>query len=76
MKSMVNLDLEGRHIKLYPGDSIKKWGVITFSSVEGLLIKITKVDKGSWSSSGGYEVGTEHFLPWNKLSFTFENTPA
>ena len=75
MKSMVNLDLEGRHIKLYPGDSIKKWGVITFSSTEGLLIKITKVNQGSWASSDGYKVGTEHFLPWNKLTFRFETTP-
>ena len=74
MKSMLNLDLEGRHIKIYPGDSVHKWGVISFASTEGLLIKITKVDRGSWCDTT-YEVGTEHFIPWTKLSFRFENTP-
>ena len=74
MKSMLDLDLEGRQIKLYPGDSVSKWGEITHATTEGVLIIITMVKKGSWSESS-YEVGTEHFIPWNKLSFRFENTP-
>ena len=74
MKSMLSLDLEGRQIKLYPGDSVKKWGRITHATTEGLLVFITKVDKGGWCDSS-YEVGTEHFIPWNKLSFRFENPP-
>ena len=75
MKSMLSLDLEGRQIKLYPGDSIKKWGEIPHATTEGILVLITKIDQGSWSSTDGYKVGTEHFIPWNKLSFRFENTP-
>ena len=75
MKSMLSLDLEGRQIKLYPGDSVKKWGEITHATTEGVLITITKVDRGSWSSSDGYEVGLEYFIPWNNLSFRFENAP-
>jgi hypothetical protein len=74
MKSMLSLDLEGRKIKLYPGDSVKKWGEITHATTEGVLVLITKVNKGSWSDSS-YEEGKEYFVPWNKLSFAFENTP-
>ena len=74
MKSMLDLDLEGRHIKLYPGDSVSKWGKITHATTEGVLVLITMVKKGSWSEKS-YEVGTEHFIPWNNLSFRFENTP-
>ena len=73
-KSMTNLDLEGRHVKLYPGDSVSKWGEITHATTEGVLVLITKVNKGGWSETS-YEVGTEHFIPWNKLSFRFENAP-
>ena len=75
MKSMLSLDLEGRQIKLYPGDSVKKWGKITHATTEGVLVLILKVDKGSWSDSK-YKAGTEYFIPWNNLSFSFENTPA
>ena len=75
MKSMLNLDLEGRQIKLYPGDSVKKWGEITHATSEGVLVRILKVDRGSWSDSK-YKVGTEYFIPWNNLSFAFENAPA
>ena len=74
MKSMLSLDLEGRQIKLYPGDSVKKWGEITHATTEGVLVLILKVKKGSWSDSS-YEEGTEHFIPWNNLSFRFENAP-
>jgi len=75
MKSMLNLELEGRQIKLYPGDSVEKWGEITHATVEGVLVLILKVKKGSWSNSK-YKVGTEYFIPWNNLSFAFENAPA
>ena len=74
MKSMLSLDLEGRQIKLYPGDSVKKWGEITHATTEGILVLITRVNRGSWSDSS-YEEGKEYFIPWNKLSFAFENTP-
>ena len=74
MKSMLNLDLEGRQIKLYPGDSVKKWGEITHATKEGVIVLILKVNKGSWSDSA-YVEGTEHFIPWNNLSFRFENAP-
>ena len=73
-KSMLSLELEGRQIKLYPGDSVSKWGEITHATTEGVLVFILKVDRGSWCDNS-YEEGKEYFIPWNKLSFAFENTP-
>ena len=37
MKSMLNLDLEGRQIKLYPGDTVSKWGEITHATTQGVF---------------------------------------
>ena len=67
MKSMTEMELG--YIRLFPGDSIKKWGLVQEVTVEGLLILITYVDKGSWSSDEGYIANTVRFLPWNKLDF-------
>ena len=69
MKSMQDLALEGKYIRLFPGDSVKKWGLIQDVTTEGIMVTITYVDKGSWSSDGGYIVGTRRFLNWNKLNF-------
>ena len=74
MKSMLSLDLEGRQIKLYPGDSVSKWGEITHATTQGVLVLILKVIRGSWSHSS-YEEGKEYFISWNNLSFAFENAP-
>ena len=75
MKSMLSLDLEGRQIKLYPGDTVSKWGEITHATTEGVLVLILKV-KNSNRIYAKYEEGTEYFIPWNNLSFAFENAPA
>jgi hypothetical protein len=75
MKSMLNLDLEGRQIKLYPGDTVSKWGKITHATTEGVLVIILEV-KNSRRIETKYKVGTEYFIPWNNLSFAFENAPA
>ena len=69
MKHMADLDLEGTLIQIYPGDSVKKWGKILHVTAEGVMIKVTKVEKGSWSSADGWEAGTVQFLSWGKLSF-------
>ena len=75
MKSMLNLDLEGRQIKLYPGDTVSKWGEITHATAEGVLVRILKV-KNNNRTYTSYTEGTEYFIPWNNLSFAFENAPA
>ena len=66
-KSMTEQELG--FIRLFPGDSVKKWGCVQEITTEGLLVLITHVDMGSWSSDGGYIVNTVRFLPWNKLDF-------
>lgn len=73
-KTMQSLNIEGRHIKLYPGDSVKKWGKIVHVTTEGLIVLITKVGSTDRISSS-YVVGMESFIPWGKVSFRFEETP-
>ena len=75
MKSMLNLDLEGRQIKLYPGDTVSKWGEITHATTQGVLVLILKVQRNHRINTS-YEEGKEYFIPWNNLSFAFENAPA
>ena len=75
MKSMLSLDIEGRQIKLYPGDTVSKWGEITHATTEGVLVLILKV-KNSNRIYATYEEGKVYFIPWNNLSFAFENAPA
>ena len=69
MKSMLDLKLEGKYVKVFPGDSVKKWGVILHSTKEGLVIKATRCNQGSWSSNDGWNVGSMQFLPWGKIKF-------
>ena len=74
MKSMTDLNLEGKHIQIHPGDSVKKWGEILHVTKEGIMVKVTKVNKGGWSSAGGWEVGAIQFLNWTKLNFKICNS--
>ena len=69
MKSMQDLELEGKYIRIFPGDSVRKWGLIQDVTTEGIMVTITFVDRGSWSSSDGWIVGTRRFLNWGKLDF-------
>ena len=69
MKHMADLNLEGALIKIYPGDSVQKWGNILHVTKEGIVVKVVKVDRGSWASSDGWQVGDVQFLSWEKLKF-------
>lgn len=69
MKSMTDLELVGKYVRIFPGDSVGKWGLIQACTKEGIMVTVTFVDKGSWSSSGGWIIGTRRFLSWNKLDF-------
>ena len=73
MKSMTDLNLEGKVIKIFPSDSVSKWGKILHVTTEGIMVKVTKVDKGSWCSDDGWTVGTKRFVSWKKLSFQIED---
>ena len=74
-KSIQSLNLEGRHIKLYPEDVIEKWATITHVTTEGMIVKINKVERSSKWNCSSYEVGMEYFINWSKASFRFEDTP-
>ena len=69
MKSMADLNLEGKLIQIYPGDSVQKFCEVLHVTKEGIMVKVTKVDRGSWSSSDGWEVGSVQFLNWTRLKF-------
>ena len=51
IKSMAEQELG--YIRLFPGDSVKKWGCVQEVLTEGILVLITKVDQGSWAGAGG-----------------------
>ncbi|MAK20558.1 MAG: hypothetical protein CMA05_04515 [Euryarchaeota archaeon] len=67
MNSMVDQKLD--FIRLFPGDSVKKWGCVQAVTVEGILVLITHVDMGSWTNDDGYILNTVHFIPWGQLRF-------
>ena len=69
MKHMADLNLEGALIKIHPSDSVQKWGNILHVTKEGIMVKVVKVDQGSWTSSDGWQVGDVQFLSWEKLKF-------
>ncbi len=71
MKHMADLDLEGKYIRIFPGDSVKKWGLIKDVTAEGIIVTVTYVDKGSWADSSGWIVATTRFISWHKLDFYF-----
>ena len=74
MKSMADLNLEGKLIQIYPGDSVQKFGEILNITKEGIIVKVTKVDQGGWSTSDGWEVGSIQFLNWTRLKFKICNS--
>ena len=67
MNSMVDQDLD--FIRINPGDSVRKWGRVREVTVEGILVEITHVDLGQWSSDEGYIVGTVRFIAWQHCDF-------
>jgi len=69
MEHMSDLNLEGKLIQIYPGDSVQKWGNILHVTKEGIMVKVVKVNKGGWSSADGWKAGDVHFLSWTSLKF-------
>lgn len=76
MKSMTDLDFEGRIIQLYPTDTVSKWGRILHVTEEGIVVKITEVSMvGGSVVHGGAQIarGDIQFYNWTKLTFRLEN---
>jgi len=60
-----------RFIKLYPGDTHKKWGEVIDAWEAGIKIRITRVKNSLSTSGASYEVGSVHFIPMAKVSFAY-----
>ena len=70
MKSMLDLELEGKFIKLFPGDSVPKYGLIRDATKEGIVVTITGIGPRNGFGTH-YDVGQRHFFPWVNLKFQF-----
>jgi|TARA_R110001583_G_scaffold16234_4_gene66110 hypothetical protein len=70
MKSMLDLDYEGRHIQLWPGDSVDKWAKIEHITEQGMIIEFTEIKANGYNQH--YNVGDVMFWPWNSLKFIFK----
>ena len=60
-----------RFIKLYPGDTHKKWGEVIDAWSAGIKIRITRCKNSLSTSGASYKVGSIHFIPMSKLSFAY-----
>ena len=63
MKESINriVDLVGKEVQIYPGDTYEKWGTIVEINNEGILFQITKADKGAST----YEVGSYRLISYS-----------
>lgn len=62
-------DFVGRFIRLFPNDSVWKWGVIKAANQHGIMVVITYVKLNGFHSN--YSIGDCHFVPWSKATFHF-----
>ncbi len=69
MKSMLNLDYEGRNIKLWPDNTVEKWAKIEHVTVQGMVVKVTEVRAHGYQQH--YNAGDVMFLPWDECKFIF-----
>lgn len=59
-------DLIGKEVRIYPGDTYKKTGVIQEVTDSGILFEITSYN----GTDGQFAVGSLHFIAFSaKLSF-------
>ena len=69
MKSMLDLDYEGRGIKLWPGNTVEKWSKIEHVTEQGMVIEFTEVRAHGYQQH--YHPGDVMFLPWDECKFIF-----
>lgn len=61
-------DLIGKEVKIYPGDTYLKWGVILDMNEHGVLFRISK------SYCDTFKVGSIRFISYSaRLTFAYEN---
>ena len=69
MKSMLDLNYEGRSIKLWPDNTVEKWAKIEHITQEGVVVQFTELKAHGHRSY--YSVGDVMFVPWDELTFIF-----
>ncbi len=69
MKSMLDLNYEGRHIHLWPGNTVEKWAKIEHVTEQGMVIEFTEVRAHGYQQH--YYPGDVMFLPWDECKFIF-----
>ncbi len=62
---------ESRFIQLYPGDTHSKWGEVIDAWAAGIKIRITRVKNNLSCSGASYKLGSIHFIPMAKVSFSY-----
>ena len=68
IKSMAEMELD--FIRLFPSDSVIKYGCVQETTVEGILVLITHVDTTYRDyDPDGWILNTVHFIPWRELRF-------
>ena len=65
MRSVLDLNYEGRHIKLWPDNSVEKWAKICHIREQGIVIEFTKIKDNGYHSH--YKVGDTMFLDWTSV---------
>ena len=69
MKSMLDLNYEGKNIKLWPNNTVEKWAKIKHVTREGMVVQFTELNAHGYTSY--YSVGDVMFVPWDELTFIF-----
>ena len=69
MKSMLDLNYEGRNIKLWPNNTVEKWAKIEHVTVQGIVVKFTEVRAHGYQQH--YKVDDIMFVPWDECQFIF-----
>ena len=64
-------ELVGTWVRIYPNDSVEKYGEIKEITPHGILFKILRIDNGNEvMRSNGYEVDKIHFISFSaRLTF-------
>ena len=69
MKSMLDLNYEGRDIKLWPNNTVEKWAKIEHVTQQGMVVQFTEVRAHGYQQY--YNAGDVMFLPWDECKFIF-----
>ena len=69
MKSMLDLNYEGRSIKLWPNNTVEKCAKIEHVTQQGVVLEFTEVKAHGYQQH--YHEGDVMFLPWDELTFIF-----